>query len=158
MSAAFRLAVQPLLCFGELFRRAFGRVAPSLHVAFCQCQLCGVAIARIGLQGIHAFARRERGAPGVVTRRDCCGFHLLCLLECGLRLVARRAGIVETGLRLPQLACLAARQHASVDAVALLELCHRLLQLAGFLQPVAILFKLVECLGDVAQQSVRQWR
>ena len=118
----------------------------------------GVLVDRVGLQRLLARALRAQGALGLLLRL--LGLRLGCRrdLQLGLRPIAFVACIVEIGLRLAQFARLATRQHAGIDAVALVETLHRLGQALEFVELAAVFLQLVEGFGHIGEQRLRHRR
>ena len=158
LPAQLGLTLHPLAGLLAPAGSGIGVLAPLLRILVRLAQAVGVLVGRIALQGFHALAGHRLCLPCRLVGVAGVTLGIVRLLQRRHGLVARLAGIVETGLRLAQFARLAPRQHPGIDPIATLELDHRLLQATGLVQPGAVFLQLVERLGDIAKQLVGQRR
>jgi hypothetical protein len=135
-----------------------GFVLPITRVGLGLLEAVRILVGRVAAQRLEPLSRGGERLPRRVVGGDGGVLRRACLVERGLRAVARLARTVERRLRLTQLARLSSRDHAGVHPVAALELRHRLQQPAGLVELPAIFLELVERLRHVAEQLVGQRR
>ena len=136
----------------------FGIALARQRVAAGLLQAIGVLHQRVGLQRLQAGAAVLQGALCRIERIFANALVGLRRLQRGACVVEGAAGPVEAALRAAQAAGLTPRLSGGIDAVAPVELAHRLGQRLVFFQLAAEFLQLVQRIGHVGEQVAGQRR